>query len=218
MQTETSLEQPRFTDQELFKKIWTSPRLVFSYIHSTNYRKYFYLLAVLAGISNAFDRAALKDLGDTYSLPLIMGLSIVLGGLLGWISIYIYSFLISLTGGWLGGKSTTSSIFHIVVYAMIPSVLALTLVIIQIGFFGNQVFQSNLDFLDGGILGNIVFWITTLAELGLAIYTLVFLTVANSEVQGLSTGKSILNLLLPILVIIIPIILLVLIVSALSGL
>ena len=79
------------TDKEIFSKIWTKPRLIFKFINDNHYDKFVKLLLVLAGISRAFDRASMKDMGDKMSIWGILSLSIILGGLLGWISYYIYA-------------------------------------------------------------------------------------------------------------------------------
>ena len=63
------IEKPlSFTDKEIFTKIWTKPREVLRYIHDNKYDKYVTVLLVLAGISRAFDRAVMKDMGDKLSL------------------------------------------------------------------------------------------------------------------------------------------------------
>ena len=104
-------EKPQlFSDTEIFIKIWTKPREVFRYVHESKYDKYVGILLVFAGISGAFDRAVGKNLGDHLSLITILGICIILGGLLGWISNYFYSALISWTGKWLNVKADTISI------------------------------------------------------------------------------------------------------------
>jgi hypothetical protein len=125
------------TDTEIFSKIWTKPRAVFKYINDQEYAKFVNLLLVLAGISRAFDRASMNDLGDSISMGAILGLSILMGGLLGWISFYIYAALLSWTAGWLKGKGDTTSILRILSYAMTPSIVSLLFLIPQIGIYGN---------------------------------------------------------------------------------
>jgi hypothetical protein len=85
MQIENSnSEEPKtLTDKEIFTDIWLSPRKVFKFINDQQHDRYVYLLLALAGISNAFDRAVNKDLGDKMSLWGIIMLCVVLGGLLG---------------------------------------------------------------------------------------------------------------------------------------
>ncbi|MFD0836548.1 Yip1 family protein [Mariniflexile aquimaris] len=199
------------TEKEIFTKIWTKPREVFKFINDNHYDKYVNILLVLAGISSAFDRASKRDMGDRLSIWAIIGLSILLGGLLGWISYYIYAALLSWTGKWLDGKGDTTSILRILSYAMTPVIITLLLLIPQIGIYGNELFKSDGDLSSAGILPNIIFYSSMIFELIFSLWIIVFCVIGVSEVQKFSIGKSILNLLLPVLVFAVPIIILVLI-------
>lgn len=203
------------TDKEIFSKIWTKPRLIFKFINDNDYDKFVKLLLVLAGISRAFDRASMKDMGDNMSIWGILSLSIILGGLLGWISYYIYAALLSLTGDWLDGKGDTTSILRILAYAMTPAIISLLLLIPQIGIYGNEIFKADGDITSAGLIPNILVYGSMILELILGIWTIVLCVIGVSEVQKLSIGKSILNLLLPILVFVVPIIIIFLIFNVL---
>ncbi|MDX1315685.1 MAG: Yip1 family protein [Eudoraea sp.] len=200
-----SEEHESLTDKEIFTQIWTSPRKVFKYINDNQYDQYVYLLLALAGITNGFNRAVDRDLGDTMSLWGIIGMSVILGGLLGWISYYIYAGLISITGKWLKGIGNTSSLLRAFSYALIPTVLALLIVFVQISVYGRELFKSDGDLTSAGLIPNLVFYGSFVIELILGIWTLVLFVVAVSEVQKFSIGKSILNMLIPIILIAVPI-------------
>tara|TARA_R110002051_G_scaffold324618_1_gene422721 strand:+ start:1434 stop:2090 length:657 start_codon:yes stop_codon:yes gene_type:complete len=207
-QTDTTVIAESFTDKEIFTKIWTSPRAVIKYINDNKYEKFVAILLILAGIARAFDRASNKDMGDTYSLWTIIGICVVLGGSLGWIAFYIYAYLVSWTGKWLKANGDQKSILRVLAYAMIPIIVALLLVIPQIGIYGIEVFKSDGDITSAGLVPNIFFYGSMILELVLAIWTLVLCVVGISEVQKLSKGNAILNLLLPVLIIAVPILLL----------
>jgi len=202
------------TDKEVFTKIWTSPRMVFKYINDNKYDKYVNILLFFAGISRAFDRASLKDMGDRTSLLVILSVCIVLGGLLGWISYYIYAALLSWTGKWLNGKGDTSSILRMLAYALTPAIIALMFLIPQIGVYGIEIFKADGDISSAGFISNIFVYGSLFLEFVLGIWTIIFCITAISEVQKFSIGKSILNILLPILVFAVPIILVVIIFQA----
>ena len=202
------------SDKEIFSKIWTKPREVFQFINDNQYDKFVKLLLVLAGISRAFDRASMKDMGDSMSIWGILSLSIILGGLLGWISYYIYAALLSWTGEWLGGKGDTTSILRILAYAMTPAAISLLLLIPQIGIYGNEIFKADGDITSAGLIPNILVYGSMVLGIILGIWMIVLCVVGVSEVQKLSIGKSILNLFLPLLVFAIPIIIIVLIANA----
>lgn len=200
------------SDQDIFTKIWTEPKRIFTFINEAKYEKYLYVLMFLAGISSAFDRASSKNMGENSSLVSIVLICIVMGGLLGWISYYIYAALLSWTGKWLNGSGDTSSIFRIIVYATIPSVVSLVFLIPQIAVYGGDLFK-NIDYASEGILVNVVFWTSAFCEFSLSIITLIFTVIGLSVVQKFSIGKAILNLILPILIIVAPILLLIIVFS-----
>lgn len=202
-------ETPQLSDKEVFTKIWTSPRLVFRYINDTQYDKYVMILLVLSGVSRAFDQASVKNMGDHMGLIGILSFGIIGGALLGWISYYIYAALLSWTGSWLKGRGNTTSIIRILAYSMLPSIVALLFLIPQIAIYGLEIFKSDGDITSAFLASNILVYLSMFLELVLGIWTIVLAVVGISEVQKLSIGKAILNLLLPVLVILVPILMLV---------
>ena len=110
-------EPATYTDSEIIFQIWSEPRAVFGFINKFQYDRFLVPLLFFAGIIRALDRAVARDLGDTLSLGAIIMTSVLLGGLLGWISYYLYAALISWTGKWLDGKGNTKSILRALAYA-----------------------------------------------------------------------------------------------------
>ncbi len=206
----------KLSDKETFIKIWTSPREVFKYINENYYDKYVTILLVLAGITKSLDKASTKNMGDDLPLIAVLAICILLGGLLGWMSYYIYAALMSWTGKWLNGQGNTSSLLRMTAHAMIPSIVALILLIPQIALFGNDIFRSEINIYGNGLLSTIVFYATTFLKVILNIWTLVIFIIGISEVQKFSIGKSILNMILPGLIILGPIILIVLIIQGIK--
>jgi hypothetical protein len=206
----SSQENNRLTDKDVFTKIWSSPRQIFKFINDKNYDQYMIVLLLLSGISRSFDRASMNNMGDTMSIWAIVGICIVAGGLFGWLSYYIYAALMSWTGKWLNAKGDTDSILRMLSYAMLPSIIALIFLIPQIAIYGNEIFKADGDITSAGWLANIFVYGSILLEVVLGIITIVFCVIGTSEVQKLSIGKSILNLLLPGIVIIVPILAIVL--------
>lgn len=189
------------TDVEIFKKLWSEPRLVFRFIHDHHYDKYTHVLLILAAIVRGLDQAATKSMGDKMSLPAVLAISIIAGGIFGWMSYYIYAAMTSWTGKWLKGEADTTSLLRVLAYAMTPSILSLLILIPQIAIFGNGIFQSEINLEDNNTASSAFYYISLLVELTLGIWTLCFIVVGISEVQKFSIGKAILNLLLPALII-----------------
>ncbi len=193
------------SDKEIFSKIWFSPRIVFRFIEQNMYAKFGPVLLILAGISSALSRAASNGSGDTMSLWEVIAISIFFGGLLGWISYYIYAALLSWTGNWLKGQGDTKSLVRMLAHAAIPTIAGLVLIFAQIGVFGNSVFES-YHFIDPTDLPLVAFYyLIASLEVVLGVWTMVLVIISISEVQKFSLGKAILNALLPIFVIAIPI-------------
>lgn len=206
-----------FTDKEIFTKIWTEPRRIFNYIEKAKYEKYFYILMVLAGITGSLDRAMEKGLGNDQSIIFILISATIFGGLLGWIGYYIYAALISWTGKWLDGKGNTESIYRVMAYALIPSILSLLVIFSQILIFGSSSFQNNFEISESKTVESVIFIILNIGNLGLAVVNIIFYGIAISVVQKFGIEKAILNLLLPILIIVVPILILIFLIFGVSN-
>ena len=213
---EDNLNPNHISDKKIFSEIWTSPRKVFKFINTYKYDKYVTGLLILAGITRTFDRASVKNMGDNYSIWGIIAFCIIIGALFGWITYYIYSALISWTGKWINGKGNTASILRVLSYALIPSIISLLLIIPQIVIYGNEIFKAEGDISSGGIVSNIIVYGSMIIEFTLGIWSLVLCIIGISEVQELSIGKSILNLVLPAIVIITPILIIALIIYVIN--
>lgn len=204
------------TFAEIFTQIWTSPRAVFFYVKDNANAKHVLFLLILAGIVNGLDKAASNNSGDDMGLIGVIAISTIAGGLFGWITFLIYAHLLKWTGSWLNGISNSDNLINIVAYSMIPSIIGLAPVIVQIGFFGNGLFQRDFDPSIQGGIGIVLIMITGLLQIILAIYSLVLLVIGISVAQNFSVGKSILNAVLPLLLFIFPIIIIVLAIDLFS--
>lgn len=200
-------ENLKLTDRAIFTRIWTEPRLVFKYLNDNSYDKFIYALLFFGGISSAFGNASSKNMGDNFSLIGVIAICIIAGGIFGWISFYIYAAMLSWTGKWLDGKGDTDSLLRMIAFSKVPSTVALVLLVPQILLLGNGIFKSDFNVFGNGVLTTIIYFFTVFIEVALAIWTFVLFVIGLSEVQKLSIGKSILNLLLPVFVLIIPIML-----------
>ncbi|UOX33721.1 YIP1 family protein [Flavobacterium sediminilitoris] len=200
-------EKKHLTNKELFSKLVSAPQDFFEYIIKNKYEESFKLLLVLAGISNAFDRASMRDLGDTKSLIYIIINCIFFGSLFGWITYSIYSSLLSWTGKWIGGKGNKNTILKVLAYASIPSIIGTLIVFLQIGIYGAEIFKSDGEVLSDNIILNIVFYLSLFLEFGFGLWTLFLYVIGISKAQQFSIWKAILNLFLSLFVIIIPIML-----------
>ncbi|MGB3618481.1 MAG: hypothetical protein WBA12_10190 [Catalinimonas sp.] len=85
-------------------------------------------------------------------------------------------------------------------YALISSIVSLAFPMVQIGVYSIELFKAEGDITSGGIGPHVLFYGSVFLELAPGVCTIVLCVIGVSEVQGFGTGKSILNLLLPVLV------------------
>jgi len=185
------------SDKDIFTKIWMSPREVFKFINDTRYAKFTTVLLILGGITSALNNATYRNMGDLLPLWGVLMACVIGGAIFGWLYLYIYAALMSWTGKWLKGVGNTRSLFRMMSYALIPSLVVLFTFILRVVLFGNNEFQRNVDMFENAFLTTSIYTVTAFIEIVISVWTLVILVIGISEVQKLSIWKSILNLILP---------------------
>ena len=196
-------------DKNLLSRIWTNPSDTLNYILKNCPDRYVTILLVLGGIVRAITRASNRNMGDNMTTILVLAISIITGGLFGWITYYIYAWALSLTGKWLGGESNPSKFRTVIAWALIPSICSLILLIPELIIFGDDLFKSQTVYKSEFIRYS---WIAFgLTELALSIWSITILVIGIGILQKFGIGKSILNMILPLLVLLIPIFAIVLI-------
>jgi hypothetical protein len=214
LEKEIIQESPDINEGNLLFKIWVQPTASLSYILTYNPKKYYIILLVLTGITNTIDRASTKNAGDNMSTFYVLLTSIIGGGLLGWMTVYIYAWGMSGTGKWLKGSANPEEFRIVTIWSCIPSISSLFLLIPQIFIYGDELFKSSpiveYDFM-------IYLWYMFLGvEMILGLWTIIIMVKGIALIQNFSIGKAILNLFLPGLVLLIPIIVIAVIYSLLS--
>lgn len=200
---------PEFVDETntinagaVLEKVLTAPQRAFAFIVTYQYQRHLHVLLVLAGMTRSFDRAVRNNMGDTMSLWGIIGFSIVVGGLFGWLSYYLYAFFMSWTGKWLNGTAPTAALLRVLAYSTIPTVLGLLVLFAQIAVYGKTIFMEEGIILEEGTLQPFVFYGLVALEIGLSLWSVVLLVIGIAEVQRFSVGKAVLNVLLPFVLLI----------------
>ena len=193
------------TERDIFTRIWVEPRIVFRYVNENNYNKHVIPLLILAGLNKAMDTASRKNMGDHNSLPYILGYC-AFGALLWWTFYYIYAALLRWTGQWLNGKGTTKSLVRMFAYSSIPSVIGLIIFLPSLFVFGVEMFTAENDLSDANMFLTIFYYASLIVPSLFSIWSVVVAVIGISEIQKISIGKSILNLVLPALAILIPMI------------
>lgn len=190
----------KIDEDNLLKKIWLEPTATLSYILQNCPQKNVLLFLVIGGILRVINRASMRDMGDDFSTITILGIALIVGGLFGWMSYYVYAWALSVTGKWLDGKTLPTTFRTILAWSLVPSICTLFLLVPEVIIFGDDLFKSvpenHFPYFDT------IFLSFAVAEFVLGIWTLVILVQGIKLVQEFSTGRAILNLLLPGLVLI----------------
>lgn len=190
---------------QLVYSIWVKPKITLKYILEKCPKKYVFLFLVLGGVVRAISRASERGMGDTMSTASVLIISILIGGLIGWIGYYFYAWALSFTGRWLNGNSDPETFRTVIAWSLVPSIATLILLIPELIIIGDQLFKSEFLFLS--TFQSVALIAFGLIELALWVWTLVILVIGIKLIQGFGTGKAILNMILPGLVLLVPLLL-----------
>jgi len=201
-----------------FLSIWTSPRETIREIVSFDPNYHVLLLAALQGIAKALDRASTKNAGDMLSLPVILGIAVVLGPLGGLFSLWLGSHLLRWTGSWIGGMADRTEIKAAIAWSGVPLIVSLAVVAVEVAVFGIDVFRSEETSAPLSSTTAILLLNLGLLQIMLGVWSLVLFCNTLAEVQQFpSAWKGLGNAALVGLVIIGPIISIVMIAGVVGA-
>lgn len=189
------------TEYEIFTQIWTSPRIVFRFLNATHYDKHVYLLLMLGGIGNGFEQASRRAFAENWPMVGVIGIAVILGAILGLISNNFYAGAIMWFGKLFNGKANFHQLRRVVAYALVPTISALILVLLEVLIYGESMFRRGFDVMSMGQPQIIFFYLAAITQMVLGIWGFVLTVAGVSEVQKISTGAAFWNVLLPGLVI-----------------
>ena len=188
--------------------MWTRPRATIQQIVSSDPQKHILTLAAIGGISQALDRASMRNLGDEHDLGFILAVSLIGGPIAGVMSLYLFGALLKWTGGWLGGAGSFINIRAAMAWSYVPLIWALLLWVPQLVIFGKDLFSSDTPNIDQSPFVMLGFGLLAII---VAIWTIVVFLKALGQVQGFSAWRALGNTLAAAFVVAAPIILLVLV-------
>lgn len=187
-----------------FATIWMHPRVTIRRIVSQNPKLFVILLACLAGIGRALDRASMRNAGDHISTEWILLLSFTVGPLGGLFGLWLSSHLLKLTGTWLGGIAPRQHIKAAVIWGSVPAVFALLIWLPELLIFGSGMFRSESPAIEAHSILLIAF---SVIEIALSVWSLILICHTVAEVQSYqSAWRGLVNLALAACVISVPII------------
>ena len=189
------------SDVEIFTRIWVQPRMVLGYINEYRYDTYTLALLLITAVAYSLELAAANTLGEHMTLPLLLVITTVLGGILGTIIFYIYAAVTSWTGEWFTGLGSTNGIIRVFAYSMTPILFVLLLIIAKVVVFGPDLFKEDMNLVAYDSATSLFYVIASTIELTLAIWSIYLTVVGVSQAQRISIGKSALNVLTSALII-----------------
>ncbi|KKO44464.1 hypothetical protein WG68_15530 [Arsukibacterium ikkense] len=166
---------------------------------------------------NKTAKALYESLGyqqQTEYLHLIM-FGALLGGMAGGlISIFLFSWLLKISGRWIGGQATSEHLRAAMAWGAIPILCTLLLWVPLLALYGNAMFSSDTQ----RITDNLVpYFILIFLELLLAIWGVILIIKCVGQVQGFSAWRALGNVMLAILLFIVPVVLLGVLVAVMTG-
>lgn len=177
-------------DENPYLTIWTRPRATIRRIVRTDPNRGLIVLAALAGIHTSLQEAALNGVGHRFELGTIVGVVLMIGPIVGLISIFVMGALIRLTGSWLGGRATDAEVRAALVWGSVPTVVNLVTWVLRLLLVGRAIFQPGLppEMAGSPMLPPLLALVVL--ELVLALWGFVLLMKCVSEVHGFSVRKA----------------------------
>ena len=199
-----------------WRSIWTRPRATIQRIVETEPERHVMLLAALTGVVQTCMDASNRNLGDRVGPGAILGLVLVLGPVVGVISVYLWAALLRWTGRWIGGQGSTVTLRAALAWASVPMITAGVLLIPVVLIAGKEFFTEETPLLDQRPTLALVLLPLILAQIVAAFWTVVAMCKTIGQVQGFSAWKALGNSALAGLVVAAPFIVLGIVIGVLS--
>lgn len=178
--------------------IWVRPRDTIRAIVQTNPKAQFLVLSAVYGFPMLLQIAQNLSLGQTMSTGGIILIALILATFLGAAVISAISGLLCWTGSWIGGKASYTQVRAAVAWSNVPNVVNLLVWLLLAAKFGTSLFMRN--FAEMSFVGpelTIVFF-GFLLQVVVSVWGFILLLKTLGEVQGFSTWKALLNILIPL--------------------
>jgi hypothetical protein len=185
--------------------MWTRPRATIRQIVAADPRRFVILLAILIGITQVLDRASSRALGDRLSLTAILATAVVVGPISGIIVVYLYGWLVHLTGRALAGTGSRPDIRAAIAWGNVPALWAALSWIPAIAILQIEMFTTETPRIESSSFHLLVLIGVVVAQVVGAIWTLFAMCKALGQVQGFSAWKALGNVVLALLALVLPV-------------
>ena len=165
------------------------------------------LLAILAGIVQAFDNASRADMGVVSGLTVM----ILFGAMGGLISLYFGGWVLRIVASFLGGTASPEESRAALAWSYVPQITLLVLAFLPLLIlFGPETFHSTSPIFDAkvaadatfGLVSGVILMLSGAASLVMTLWTVVILVANISVVNRFSTWRAFFTILIPVLVLI----------------
>lgn len=177
-------------------KSWFSPKQTIAGLLAQHSRLSYIVLIILIGISSIMGNLLFSELGDKYPVAWLWALIIVLGPLTGFIHIYLWGALLSLTGKWLNGSAPAAAVRLSVAWSNVPMAFTVCVYLLLFLVMKNELFKADTTILDDSAYVLSYFLGAVAVLVMLVIWYLVNHVAMLAEVQKFSLWRSIGNIFL----------------------
>ena len=177
--------------------IWVRPRKTISKIVRYNPKHRFLILSFLYGLPMLLHTAQNLGLGEGYTAVGIVIVAIVLAIFVGMLGITIASALLYWTGKWIGGTAKYIKVRAAVSWSYVPNIIAIIIWAVLLYYFRGQIFFT--EFGEMNFVGRDLAMVAgaLIIQAVLAVWSFIILVKGLGEVQGFSSWKAVLNILIP---------------------
>jgi hypothetical protein len=179
-------------------KMWTKPKETIRAVVTYDPRHRFLILCLINGLPALLQNAQAMSLGMSYNLVSILLGCLILSLFAGMIVITVSSGLLFMTGKWIGGAASFLQVRAAVSWSNITNLISIFIWAGLIAFFGAELFSELFDTSVFTQTESIFLMGIFLIQTGMSVWSFVLLVQSLAEVQGFSSWKSVLNILVSI--------------------
>ena len=179
-------------------KMWTKPKETIRAVVTYDPRHRFLILCLINGLPGLLQNAQAMSLGMSYNLVSILLGCLILSLFAGMIVITVSSGLLFMTGKWIGGAASFLQVRAAVSWSNITNLISIVIWAGLIAFFGGELFTELFDTSVFTQTESIFLMGIFLIQTATSIWSFVLLVQSLAEVQGFSSWKSVLNILVSI--------------------
>ncbi|MBN1482355.1 hypothetical protein EH223_09970 [candidate division KSB1 bacterium] len=171
--------------------IWRNPRGTIRHLVDTSPNKNLLLLVIGGGIGNALSYAAGFALADVMAVNTMVLLCFLAGPLSGFISLFLWSWLLDLTLKLFGGRATRQELRTAIAWSWAPIVYLLPLWGIKYILFRRELFESEKPFIEAHQFLNGLLGVFDMLDFFIAMFSIYILFNTVAEVNRFSIWRSI---------------------------